>query len=219
MAVAEPSQDAVALAELSVKLKLTRKQRLFAEALALDPDHNQTKAALKAGYAQSSASVRAAEMIKMRSFKEYTAAFIAVAEKRALLSRPETGIEAAVMDEAELLWRLTMIGRSDIGSHLEIAEDGSFRVKLDRQKTGIVREVVTKEIMGGDEGKGAVLETRIKVADPLPALLGLAKIKGIEPEERPKDSGGARNNILVILGQLPEKKLDELLTLARSADA
>lgn len=64
-------QDLSALAQ---RLRLTKRQRAFAEALAADPDRNQTRAAIAAGAASKHAVCTASRWSRMVKIRQYLAA-------------------------------------------------------------------------------------------------------------------------------------------------
>jgi hypothetical protein len=84
-----------------------------------------------------------------------------------------------IMEKPELLARLTRIARADVGKHLKI-ENGQAEVHLDPEHTDIIREITVKDGPRDDAGKRMWTETRLKVADPVVPLQGLARIYGLE---------------------------------------
>ena len=81
-----------------------------------------------------------------------------------------------IMDKPELLARLSRLARADIGKHLKI-EDGVPSIHVDPEYTDIVREITVKRT--ANEG-GVATETKLKIADPRPALVDIAEILGLK---------------------------------------
>ena len=120
--------------------------------------------------------------------------------------------KSVIMEKKELLERLSEQARSDIGKHLTITKDGA-EVALNPEHTDILREVTVRSGGGVEE---PWTETKIKVADPVPALRELADIYGMKKSTE----AGKRIPVLIqILNQVgidPEKSLkafDEVLAL------
>lgn len=104
------------LDELASRLKLTPKERRFAEALAVDPERNQTAAARKAGY--KSDQRRHGSLVAARgNVRAYLAAILEEAHAEAQEKTAD-----AVMSVRELWERLTIIARSDMADYTETAE-------------------------------------------------------------------------------------------------
>lgn len=171
------------LAAFARQLSLTRRERRFAEALARDPERNQTNAAIKAGYPENAAHVRGSETVRKRKVQTYMAAVVEEARTQApQLARqlPEFEPDEAALSTAEVLLRLSRQGRSDIGRHLVIDDAGEGRPRLDLKHTDIVREYQVEEHTIPGDKRRTLVRTKLKVADPVPALLGLARIYGLE---------------------------------------
>jgi len=86
--------------------KLDLKQKAFVEALAKDPERNQTKAALAAGYSASTASKRGSELMARPEVQNALQEFIGKASKRSLLTVERVQEELARLafsDPAELV--------------------------------------------------------------------------------------------------------------------
>jgi len=88
-------------------------------------------------------------------------------------------VKDAIMEKAELLARLSRQGRSDIGKHLKV-ENGQAEVYVDPEHTDTIREITVKAGPKDDQGNVMWNETKIKVADPVVPLQGLARIYGLE---------------------------------------
>jgi hypothetical protein len=99
------------------------------------------------------------------------------------------------MESAEHQLRLSRLGRADIGRHLAIDGDGNVEVRIDPAYTDTIREVKVEE--WADKDGMPVRRTTIKLADPMPALQALARVKGWEKEE---GNGEVNKVALDILG-------------------
>lgn len=181
--------------------KLTLKQRRFCEAYA--QSLNATQAGLAAGAKSAEyAAVLGHRMLKNAKVKAY------IAE---LTEAPLAAATAAAkMGADETLERLAMIARADAGVHLSINGDGDATVVLDPKQTGILREITSVRRTVGKDADGnpkVELETKIKVADPLPALNLLARHHRLIQEKAATDSGGVkeiRERVLMVLAASPE---------------
>lgn len=87
--------------------------------------------------------------------------------------------KVAIMEKAELLERLSFQARSSMVPHLKKRPDGTVYVEVDLEEADNVREIAVREGKLVD-GSPAWKETRVKVADPVPSLLGLAEIYGLK---------------------------------------
>lgn len=167
--------DVTELDRLARDLRLTPKQRRFAEALAADPSGNKTLAALAAGCGSAAARFRGSKWLAMPKVRRYVES-LRTAAQLALERRTAD----AVMSAAEVQERLTTLARADLGAHLEVDADGVPRVKIDPAQTYILREVSTRHGPEDEVRGGATwTETKVRVADPRPALEALARIKGL----------------------------------------
>jgi hypothetical protein len=90
-------------------------------------------------------------------------------------------VESAVMDKAELMGRLSRMARADVGKHLKVT-DGIPAVHVDAENTDIIREITVKRTVGTD---GVSTETRLKIADPVTPLMGIAEIYGLKKQPAP----------------------------------
>lgn len=105
------------LDELATRLKLTPKERRFAEALAVDPERNQTAAARKAGYSPKQAERHGSLVARRGRVKTYLAAILTEAHAEA-----QEQAAGSVMSVQELWERLTLIARSDMADYTETVE-------------------------------------------------------------------------------------------------
>lgn len=190
---------------------LTPKQRRFAEALAADPERNQTKAALAAGSPnEKQAAITGARWIRLSKVRSYIDALTSEGQK---LAKARVG--QVVMTAAEVQERLSKQARSDIGVHLKIHEDGHYTVELDPDHTDIVRAIKVRQ--GADRDGMPWSETELKVADPNVPLQALARIYGLDKSDRPDQPGARTLNINVLLGRLDDGELRNLKTLLARA--
>lgn len=93
---------------LARELRLTNKQRAFAEALAADTRRNQTKAAIVAGLGKDAAA-KGSRMARVGKVQKYITAITAAATEEAI-RRAGT----LIMDAAEVQERLSVIGRAPV---------------------------------------------------------------------------------------------------------
>lgn len=105
------------LDELARRLKLTPKERRFAEALAVDPEANQTAAARKAGYSAKQADRHGSLVAGRGRVKTYLSALLAEAHAEA-----QEQASGSVMSVRELWERLSLIARADMADYVETAE-------------------------------------------------------------------------------------------------
>jgi len=115
-------------------------------------------------------------------------------------------VKDAIMEKAELLARLSRQGRSDIGKHLKV-ENGQAQVHVDPEHTDTIREITVKAGPKDDQGNVMWNETKIKVADPVVPLQGLARIYGLEKAQQPTLSAKLLVGVLAKAGIDPEKLL------------
>jgi len=88
--------------------------------------------------------------------------------------------KVAIMEKAELLERLSFQARSSMVPHLKKRPDGTVYVEVDLEEADNVREIAVREGPRLEDGSPAWKETRVKVADPVPSLLGLADVYGLK---------------------------------------
>jgi hypothetical protein len=109
-------------------------------------------------------------------------------------------VKSAAMDKHELLERLSRQARADIGMHLKIT-DGVPQPYIDAENTDTIREITIKRTIKRTAGEdGVTTETKLKVADPRPALVDIAEIYGMK--KTPEDPATKGPQVLVqILNQ------------------
>lgn len=95
-------RDAAQLAALAKSLHLNERQRKFAEALAADPERNQTRAAITAGLPTTSAPPWASVAVRLAKVQEYMAAITG----RALERRQEREVAKAQVTLDRVIDRL-----------------------------------------------------------------------------------------------------------------
>jgi phage terminase small subunit len=156
-------------------MSLTDKQRRFVEAYLLEP--NGTKAAVAAGYSESSAAVEANRLLKHAKVvaaieerrKEITAA-TGVTPERVVAELAKIGFS----DIREILrWRANVVGMIE-------DEDGNKRFAITNEVELRASDVITDDmaaaIMEISQGKDGAL--RVKMHPKQPALSKLTEILG-----------------------------------------
>lgn len=206
-----PSKATIeALDKLATDMGLTPMQRRFCEAYAADPDHNGQKAAEAAGVNPRTARTRASKWLTNANIASYMKQLMA--EGKALALKRTASV---VMTAAEVQERLSRQARADIGYHLELTEDGGYRVKLDPERTDIIRGIKIKS--GCDKDGMPWTETELRVNDPNTPLQALARIYGLDKTDRPDPPGSRTLNLTVVLGKLSEDELRNLKSLLARA--
>ena len=109
------------LVKLVSALRLTQAQRCFAEALAIDPEKNQTRAAIAAGSTARSAAVTASKWLRLPKVQSYLAALTKSAEKEVTA---RTGAHVAKV--AEILETLTAQLRLRPQAYVKATERGAL---------------------------------------------------------------------------------------------
>jgi hypothetical protein len=110
------------LLALAAQLRLTAKQRAFAEHLAADPDRIATRAARAAG-AGKGAEVTASKWLRLAKVQTYLGALTVEAQTSAAART-----SGAVVSLTEILERLTAIARTSIGDCLRISSSGRLEI-------------------------------------------------------------------------------------------
>jgi phage terminase small subunit len=200
------------LMDLADELGLTEFQRRFCEALASDPDRNQTQAALKAGAAPKSAHVQATRTIRLAKAQTYMAALTKTATE---LSERKTG--RRVMGLAEALGRMTELAESDMTDFVDEVDGElkpSIKKAIDAGKGHLVQEFQLEE--GADKDGLARTKTRFKLYDKKDALDKIIRHHGgyKDAEKPPEDRAPIRVQILQVLATDPEaRRLVDALAL------
>jgi Terminase small subunit len=109
------------LVKLASALRLTQAQRCFAQALAIDPEKNQTRAAMAAGSPPRSAAVTASKWLKLAKVQSYLAALTKAAEEEVTA---RTGAQVAKL--AEILEMLTAQLRLRPQAYMKATETGAL---------------------------------------------------------------------------------------------
>jgi hypothetical protein len=155
-------------------------QRRFAEALAADPDRNQTRAARAAG-AGKDAAVRGSKLVRLGKVRAYLQTLTAEAERA---SQEQSA--GAVASAREVLTALSALARADISDFLRIEKGpvcthcgrGGDRAVLDVAQ-GVKRgkgHLVQRYTPPRKQGKGE----SITLVSPLRALELLGKFYQLE---------------------------------------
>jgi hypothetical protein len=132
--------EALALAK---ELRLTDQQRRFAEALAADPEQNQTAAAKAAGSSQP--AMMGSKWMRLDKVKQYLAAI----SKKAI-QKAERSHNNAVADLAESLAKASEVLRANVVAQA-IKEDGSVDIEVLRNAPpGVLKKYKTKSRMERD---------------------------------------------------------------------
>jgi phage terminase small subunit len=131
--------------------KLTPKQALFCKEYLVD--RNGTQAAIRAGYAEDSASVEGSRLLTNAKVAE----------------RIQKGMDAraiAVGIDAEMvLAELCKLGTYNVQDFIVEGTDGLRTISdLDRDHAAAITEITTRSIAGKD-GDDIVIETKVKLAD------------------------------------------------------
>src|SRR5262245_55609894 len=117
--------NVTALERLAADLRLTRKQRAFAEALATDKERNQTRAAHAAGCGRG-AAVTASKWLRLAKVQTYIRAVTeaAEAERRAKTADSLTALERALIALSNIL-------RANIVDCLRETADGKIEIDFE----------------------------------------------------------------------------------------
>jgi phage terminase small subunit len=144
------------------KETLTTRQRLFVDALVGPAGGNATKAALMAGYRESSAAESASENLRKSNVQNA----LALAFAKKTQSDPEW-LKDSLFD----------LARASMTNFIEVGEDGStrfdFKKARDAGALGQIAEL-TQDAIGEH-----VIRTKVKLHDRVKALGVLAKILGL----------------------------------------
>lgn len=193
--------------ELADSLGLTEKQRLFAEAIAADPDRNQTKAAETAGYDAGSAHVRGSELVRNSKVQEYIAALTKTATDLA-----ERKTARKIMSLAEALGRMTELAESDMSDFVTVV-DGEARPDVARAleagKGHLIQEFAIDDEIG-KEGQLSRIKTKFKLYDKKDALDKIIRHHGGYKEGADANPGQTIINVLAVLGALPQDTLKQI---------
>ena len=170
------------LDRLAKQLKLTATMRHFAEAMvearALDPmGRHGAEVCRRLGIGKKDPCSAAKRLMASPKVKLYMEALVAaagdVAAKRT---------EQVKMTAAEVLERLSVQARASLQPHLRFGAEGENpTVLVSEAHCDNIREftVETKD-HGSGEAAHTVTRTKIRVADPVPSLVAIAKIMGLE---------------------------------------
>lgn len=145
-------------------VELTPLQRRFIEEYLGDPERNATKAARRAGYAFSSASQSASNILKLPHVKA------------ALEERQGRLLESFGITEIRILQELAKIGFSNIQDFAALTEDGGSIRNVPREYTAAIKEVTIEQT---DNGRFSVKKTKLSLADKQAALVQMGKHLGM----------------------------------------
>jgi len=132
--------------------KLTPKQALFCKEYLVD--RNGTQAAIRAGYAEDSASVEGSRLL--------TNAKVAERIQKGMDARAiSVGIDAEMV-----LAELCKLGTYNVQDFIVEGTDGLKTISdLDRDHAAAITEITTRRIAGKDGDDDTIIETRVKLAD------------------------------------------------------
>ena len=132
--------------------KLTPKQALFCKEYLVD--RNGTQAAIRAGYAEDSASVEGSRLL--------TNAKVAERIQKGMDARAiSVGIDAEMV-----LAELCKLGTYNVQDFIVEGTDGLRTISdLDRDHAAAITEITTRRIAGKDGGDDTIIETKVKLAD------------------------------------------------------
>jgi len=176
----------VPLLALQDELGLTPFQCRFVEALAVDPERNQTRAAIVAGAPRKGAAAQASRLLTLVKVQKYFHALTTEAEE----GRAQ-GTQAAVAGLAEVLTMLTAQMRVRAGDYVVPSMDGGYVV--DAQAVRAARP----GLITGDLNK-------LKLADSQ----GAAKALLAHYTDKPLVAGGGNVTLNTVINGLS----DELVT-------
>lgn len=187
-------------------------EKAFCEALVANPGITGKDAAIKAGWSPRSAHVLASRALDRPRVQAYLKAL-----KNEIDNPGEKAIRRKVMSARAVLARLSAIGRASLKPHMAFNGEGEFvGINVDPDHADGIRQIKTKQIMG-IEGAAGLVETEVRIADPLPALQTLAKYHGLE--KAPKSQDERRSNVLAILALMPDSELRKALEAENVEDA
>jgi hypothetical protein len=173
----------VPLLALQDELGLTDFQRRFVEALAVDLERNQTRAAMAAGAPRKSAAVQASKLLRLAKVQKYFRALTRTARE----ARAQETL-AAITDLAEVLTVLTAQMRTRVGDFIVPGMNGGYVVDIEAVRNA-PRGTVKELSRDGD----------LKFADPHSA----AKTLLAYFTDKPIGSGGGNVTVGTILNELP----------------
>jgi phage terminase small subunit len=197
------------LIALADELELTDFQRKFSEALAADPERNQTRAALAAGASEKSAHVEGSRTLKLDKVKRYMEALTKTATDLA-----ERQTQRKVMGLAEALGRMTELAESDITDFITVVDNEArpdIAKAIEAGKGHLLQEFSFED--GADKDGLARTKTRFKVYDKKDALDKIIRHHGGYKDGAHEAPAQTLVNVLAILGDLPQDTLKQLRDL------
>jgi phage terminase small subunit len=170
-----------------------QQQRFIAEYLI---DQKPKAAAVRAGYAESSAHITASKLLaNPRVWPEIEKGL--AEQRQKITSYTEITVERVVAE-------LAKIGFANIGSFITVDADGDPRTtfkNIGPDQFAAVSEITTDRIISGPaEDKQEVKRVRVKLHDKRAALVDLGKYLGIFDRDRNSDDA----NTVVVSGGLPD---------------
>lgn len=156
---------------------LTNKQRRFVEEFCID--YNATQAAIRAGYSKKTAKEQGYQLL----------------HKPSLSQAIQSYMDLCSMKAAEIIKRLTDMGRASAAHFLQIGENGDMRINLGSdqaaQNIHLLKKVKQTERIIPGEGDSSEIErrTEFEIHDAKDALKQLSKIRGIEAPQKHEHTG------------------------------
>lgn len=150
---------------------LTAKQLAFCREYLVD--HNQTQAAIRAGYAAKSARQKGSALMAKINIKKKISEI-----QEALWGK-------MIMTKSEGLAILSKMGRTDITKAID--NQGNLDIKAVKKLGAGVKEFIQETVY---EGERTTVRRKIKIADPRGAIAELAKQLGWQVEKDKDDPDG-----------------------------
>lgn len=145
--------------------KLTPKQLAFCREYI--KDHNGTQAAIRAGYSKKTANEQASQNLAKLNIQ----AKIKEAQEKAW--------DAAIMGRAEILARLSDMGRSNMADY--VTPGGELNISKILEEKPVLSEFRVEEYQGE---RSSGIKRKCKLESPKDALKELAKLQGLHAPER-----------------------------------
>lgn len=163
---------------LTQELKLTKAQRAFVEALAVDPKRNQTKAAEAAGINPARSAVQGSRWMRLSKIQRYLAHLT-----HAAVVRAEEKTDGTIANLAEAMAFLTTTMRTRITDY--VTDDGAVSVeKLREAPAGIVRKLKVRSTT--DEKGQVYAEHELQLESGSAAAQALIRhYDGLDAPDRP----------------------------------
>ena len=182
------------IANLTENKKMGRRLKRFVAELLADPARNAVQAAMRAGYAESTAYTAAGELRKDVRVQE----IIAAADREVFT--------ALDINHERILQEMANIAFANIEDYIEYQPDGGFKLalhKIDRQQAAVIKEVV-------EEGFGQNRRVKFSLYDKMSALTILGKHLGMFREKSNSPFDGDGKNIVLTVNMIDKIVAGEL---------